>query len=117
MALIEEEQQQQEKPKKKNKKKPGLGSFSGDAEELRIIAMAGGKARAKDRKGLIEAAKTGGKVVLERYGVEHYQLIGQKGGKTVLERYSVQFFSDLGKKGNAIMRKKKKEKEKKKQQS
>jgi general stress protein YciG len=75
----------------------GLGSFSGDPEKLRAIAIAGGLSRAKNRKGLSEAGSKGGAVILATYGREHLSKIGKKGGTTTSTNR--EFMAEIGKKG------------------
>jgi general stress protein YciG len=79
------------------------GLQSANAETLKRVALAGGKARARDVEGLRRAGLKGGnalKELKESVDVQYYQQIGQRGGCATLERYSIEFYSTIGKKGS-----------------
>jgi general stress protein YciG len=77
----------------------GLGSLH-DSDKVRIIATAGGKARAKDKEGLSTAGRKGGEKVKELYGgVTYFAEIGSKGGTTTSTNR--EFMAEIGRKGGS----------------
>ena len=48
-----------------------------------------------ERTHLPEAAKLGGRAVVEKYGSEHMAEIGRKGSRAVVKRYGLRFYSEI----------------------
>jgi hypothetical protein len=60
---------------------------------------------------LAEARKRGGDACLEKYGTEHYRVLGKKGGTTTKQRHDPEYYRRIGALGREARRKKKLERQ------
>jgi hypothetical protein len=60
---------------------------------------------------LAEARKRGGAACLEKYGTEHYRVLGKKGGTTTKQRHDSEYYRRIGALGREARRKKKLERQ------
>jgi general stress protein YciG len=60
---------------------------------------------------LAEARKKGGDACLEKYGTEHYRVLGKKGGTTTKQRHDPEYYRRIGALGREARRKKKLERQ------
>jgi general stress protein YciG len=77
------------------------GLAAANIETRLRVAKAGGDARSHDRDSLRDA---GGESVKAEYGVEFYQMIGEKGGESVKQKYGV--YREIGERGGGVMKEK-----------
>ncbi len=60
---------------------------------------------------LAEARKRGGDACLEKYGTEHYRVLGKKGGATTKQRHDSEYYRRIGALGREARRRKKLERQ------
>jgi len=58
---------------------------------------------------LAEAHKRGGDACLEKYGTEHYRVLGKKGGTTTRQRHDPEYYRRIGVLGREARHQKKRE--------
>jgi general stress protein YciG len=59
------------------------------------------------RAHLPEAAKLGGRAVVEKYGSEHMAEIGRKGSRAVVKRYGLRFYSEIAARNRGVKKRRK----------
>ena len=59
------------------------------------------------RAHLPEAAKLGGRAVVDKYGSEHMAEIGRKGSRAVVKRYGLRFYSEIAARNRGVKKRRK----------
>ncbi|HEU4751883.1 MAG TPA: hypothetical protein VFU47_02165, partial [Armatimonadota bacterium] len=58
---------------------------------------------------LPEAARRGGRAIVEKYGSEHMAAIGRKGSRAVVKKYGLRFYSEIAARNRGVKKRRKAE--------